>query len=54
MRLKLGVKLVLARLFLRVESVSGDGESVELLAWQLTVSFLSNSTTLPPLSPVAR
>lgn len=55
MGLEFGVELVFTRLFL---------DDVEILAAEHycrgyhkntpTVSFLSNNTTLPPLSPVAR
>lgn len=48
--LKLGVELVFARFFL----VLLAGAHQHGREARLTVSFLSKSTTLPPLSPVAR
>lgn len=50
MRLEFGVELVLASLFL----IEAEHRVQMMLGAVLTVSFLSKSTTLPPLSPVAR
>ena len=49
-RLKLGVELVFAGFFLFALALAHPRSH----GAKPTVSFLSNSTTLPPLSPVAR
>ena len=56
MRLELGVELVFARFFLsqRVSDIKQAVFRAEYWVAAFTVSFRSNSTTRPPLSPVAR
>lgn len=52
MRLKLGMELIFAGFFLATLLETSAGNWCK--GCMATVSFLSNNTTLPPLSPVAR
>jgi hypothetical protein len=53
-RLEFGMEFVLASFFLRLSAHLAMVHTMMLNKEVSTVSFLSNSTTRPPLSPVAR